>query len=107
MLYLLLLYACISFVCLLTGILIYECFSTPGRSLILYMITGLIVLTGITQWLILLMPLSAVVNAVIIAVPVILSIYYRKRVIPKLASLKKFGYPGLICFCCFLIMILT
>jgi hypothetical protein len=113
MLYLLLLYVGISSICLLTGILFFECFS-PGKNdkpFIVYTITGLIVLTVLAQWTLLLMPLTSLVQSVIIILPVILFIVLRKRISPKLfhiwRSLKNQWPPLLVCFCCFLFMILT
>lgn len=118
MLYLLFLYAFVTFICLITGILIYEWFSSQKndgahshKPLIVYTISGLIVLTGIGQWLALLMPLTGLVNVIIISAPVILSFFFRKRVSSKLLqtwhSLKKLWPSVLICFCCFVIMILV
>lgn len=115
MLYLLLLYAVISFFCLLAGILFYEWFlprkAAAGRPVVFYLVTGLIVLTGVAQWLALLVPLNAVTTASVVSVLLILTIIQRKKVLPQLASiwqsLKKQWAPCIFCLACFVVMIVT
>lgn len=118
MLYLLLLYAGITFTCLLAGILFYEWLmprennaDMSGKPFIFYTITGLIFLTGITQWIILLTPLTGFVALFIVLAVLIAGIIARKKVSPHLIrvwhSMKNQWLPILICLCCMIAMVVT
>lgn len=95
MLYLALSYLLISLICLLTGIVLYEALhfrktsSAPpdGKPLVVYMITGLIVLTGIGQWVVLVLPLSIFVPVVLLLIIMIAALFLRKRVVNRFGFL--------------------
>jgi hypothetical protein len=78
MLYTLLAISTVSFICLLAGILFYELVfphyseKIHPRSFIVYIITGLIMLTAIVQWLVLFVPITLFVSLSIILILLLL-----------------------------------
>jgi hypothetical protein len=118
MLYLLLLYALISFCCCWAGFIFYEIlnrfYKSPEhhkRPLIFYLITGLILLTAIGQWLVLFLPLDLTSLVIVLLVLVLLSLPFGKKMSTMGKELKNtlqhqtaFFWGA---FSIFLLMILT
>ena len=93
MLLLLLLYLFITFVCLWSGCLFYAVINrrnnaaTVDRSLINYLITGLIVCAGFAQWAALWMPLTELVTGAYLILLIIVSFFFRYRLYHQLSVL--------------------
>jgi hypothetical protein len=102
MLYLLLMYVIISGVCFLAGTLFYLLVHKPmidviavKRPVVVYLLTGLMVLTGIGQCLVLFTPLTALLSSLVMAAVLIMSFFFRKRLQPAFESLRIFKQlPG-------------
>jgi hypothetical protein len=95
MLYLLVLYVIISCVCFLAGTLFYLLVHKPvadaipvKRPVIVYLLTGLMVLTGIGQWLVLFTPLNLLLSSLVLAAVLAMSFFFRKRLQPAFESLR-------------------
>ena len=88
MIYLLLVYVFISLICFCAGLSFYAIFPFPGsdagnvykKPLASYLVTGLIVITCLGQWMALFLPLSFFALPIIILLLAILFILYRKKI---------------------------
>lgn len=114
MLYLIFCYSLITFVCLWAGILVYSFLPNAvvkEKSVICFLITGLIGLTAFGQWIVLFIPLSLFPILLIILFLSLFTVVRRKFVFVTLGycfgGLKNADRRLLICLFCFLVMILT
>lgn len=96
MLYLLLFYIIISSVCFLAGALFYHFINRRRpetnnikKPVVVHMITGLIILTGIGQWLVLFMPLNLSAFLITIITLLILGLFFRKQLQPAFQGITK------------------
>ena len=103
MLYTALAYCIISLVCFIAGIVFYELWpsgagaSTPPRSFIVYIITGLIIVTGMAQWLALFMPLTVYTSLAVVTLLFLLFLVRRKRVLHIISCFyRNFGNTSLL-----------
>jgi hypothetical protein len=118
MLYLVFAYCILSLVCLLAGIIFYELmgsFKPPHdgsqKPVVLYLITGLILITAPGQWITLFLPLNLLVFSVVLLLLIGLSVLLRKKIQIQLQSIikniKKLSAISLAAIGIFLLMILT
>ncbi|WEK35552.1 MAG: hypothetical protein P0Y53_23960 [Candidatus Pseudobacter hemicellulosilyticus] len=95
MLYLALHYCLCSVLCVVAGVLFHALMPAPApqeappaaRPAFVYFLTGLVLLTGIGQWIILLFPLQWTAQALLLVLLTLLCFLYRKRLAPPLAEL--------------------
>ena len=112
MLFLALCYIGITCVCLWTGILFYSFIYREDnhRTVVHFILTGLIVVTAIGQWLVLVLPLNAQTLIFIIGLCIIFTIIRRKRAWNLLlnitANFKSNNTLFFVCFFCYFLMIL-
>jgi hypothetical protein len=118
MLYLVLTYLIISFVCFFAGLVFYALVNKrPGfdesraRPIISYLVTGLVLLTGLGQWIVLIQPLNLLSSLVVLLLLILFSIVFRKAVLIELKKVpslfNRHNAFFFICFCSFLLMILV
>jgi hypothetical protein len=118
MLYLLLVYFFISLVCYCGGVLFYNIFSldddhrrSSQKPLINYLITGLVFVTGIGQWIVLFFPLNFFSLFSVTLSFIALSLFYRKKIFIHFKNISLFFKQNdslfLLCFLSLLFMILT
>jgi hypothetical protein len=119
MAYLLLLYAIISFLCCWSGLLFYEIsdrFSgeqdhSYRRPLIGHLLSGLMLITALGQWLVLFLPLGFLSLLIVLLILIVLSFPFRKKIFLRarniLAEIKNRDIFFSLCLAVFLIMILV
>lgn len=113
MLYLILYYFLITGICLWAGILFYsvaQSVDEGGKSLIHYLISGLVILTAIAQWIVLIFPTTFISLLLILLLLGFITIIRRKKMVnifrTCLTALKQKSRFFFLCLLCFLIMIL-
>ena len=114
MLYLIIYYLVVSAVCLWTGLLFYSFFTKMElrrKSLVHFLITGLIVLTALGQWIVLFLPVNGITLLIILLLLGFISAARKKKVADLFRNCmtELRTSPGIfyICLFCFLIMILV
>jgi hypothetical protein len=113
MLYLILCYLGITCICLWAGIIFYSLTDQAEKvkkNIFHYLITGLIVVTSISQWIVLVFPLNATALLFILCILFIVTILQRKRIsfilIHCVSWIRERNSWLFICFFCFSLMIL-
>ncbi len=114
MLYLILCYLGITCICLWAGIIFYSLTDQTEnvqKNIFQYLITGLIVVTSISQWIVLVFPLTAIALFFILCILFIVTILQRKRIsfvlIHNVSGKREKNSWLFICFFCFSLMILV
>lgn len=113
MLFLMFCYIGITCICLWAGILFYSFFYRDGgrRTVIHFMLTGLMVVTAIGQWIVLVLPLNALSLIFIFVLCVVFTIMRREQVWDlfqySVASLRSKDLLFFGCFFCYFLMILV
>src|SRR5580700_6400585 len=114
MLYLIICYSVITCICLWVGLLFYSFFGREAqaqRTIFRFLITGLIVLTSIAQWIVLIFPLTAVSLFFILCLCFLITIFRRKSMqkifIHCINCKRERNIWFFVCLICFSLMILV
>jgi hypothetical protein len=113
MLYLIFYYLLVSCTCFWAGLVIYsfiQSFNSGKRSIVHFLITGLMVLTATGEWLALFSPVNGITLFFILIILAFISIVRRKKLLYALRSCLIHDRKTVlfqVCLCCFIVMILV
>jgi hypothetical protein len=117
MIYLLFVYFLVTTICFCAGLIFYALFPSPDidnssdqKPFFSYLVTGLIVITLLGQWIVLFFPLNSICFLLVILILTIIFLIFRKTILSRskraLSALLQKNTGSLLCFGSLLFMIL-